>query len=218
MINSVTMTNNNSNLKEYIHDQILKDVIEGTLQPNMILHEKKLMEQYGVSRSPVREALIQLCSESILCNYPKRGYEVSTISEKEIQDIVQFRIAVECTFLMQYGPSITDETLQKLEEHIADHAALQVNGLTALQYWTANMRFHLLLFSSYDNTYTYQKLKDALTIQTRFYAQKRSQRWQSPVFTERDVLHRAILDYLKQKNYTMASSILKADIEDRSTV
>lgn len=62
MTNSVTMTNNNSNLKEYIHDQILKDVIEGTLQPNMILHEKKLMEQYGVSRSPVREALIQLCS------------------------------------------------------------------------------------------------------------------------------------------------------------
>lgn len=56
MTNSVTMTNNNSNLKEYIHDQILKDVIEGTLQPNMILHEKKLMEQYGVSRSPVREA------------------------------------------------------------------------------------------------------------------------------------------------------------------
>ncbi len=41
MTNSVTMTNNNSNLKEYIHDQILKDVIEGTLQPIMILHEKK---------------------------------------------------------------------------------------------------------------------------------------------------------------------------------
>lgn len=35
-------TTNNSNLKEYIHDQILKDVIEGTLQPNMILHEKSL--------------------------------------------------------------------------------------------------------------------------------------------------------------------------------
>ena len=73
-------TTNNSNLKEYIHDQILKDVIEGTLQPNMILHEKKLMEQYGVSRSPVREALIQLCSEGTLCNYPKRGYEVSSIT------------------------------------------------------------------------------------------------------------------------------------------
>lgn len=63
-------TTNNSYLKEYIHDQILKDVIEGTLQPNMILHEKKLMEQYGVSRSPVREALIQLCSEGTLAIIP----------------------------------------------------------------------------------------------------------------------------------------------------
>ena len=69
-------TTNNSNLKEYIHDQILKDVIEGTLQPNMILHEKKLMEQYGVSRSPVREALIQLCSEGGFFHHRKRdpGY------------------------------------------------------------------------------------------------------------------------------------------------
>ena len=218
MISSVTTTNNNSNLKEYIHDQILKEVIEGTLQPNMILHEKKLMEQYGVSRSPVREALIQLCSEGILCNYPKRGYEVSAITEEENQNIMQFRIAVECTFLMQYGPSITDEILQKLEEHIADHSALLANGLTALQHWTANMKFHLLLFSSYDNPYTYQKLKEAMTIQTRFYAQKRSKKWQTPVFTDRDILHQAVLDYLKQKNYAMASSILKADIEDRSTV
>ena len=127
-------TTNNSNLKEYIHDQILKDIIEGTLQPNMILHEKKLMEQYGVSRSPVREALIQLCSEGTLCNYPKRGYEVSSITEKEIQDIVHFRIAVECSFLMQCGPNISDETLKKLDECIADHAVLQANGLTALQH------------------------------------------------------------------------------------
>lgn len=211
-------TTNNSNLKEYIHDQILKDIIEGTLQPNMILHEKKLMEQYGVSRSPVREALIQLCSEGTLCNYPKRGYEVSSITEKEIQDIVHFRIAVECSFLMQCGPNISDETLKKLDECIADHAVLQANGLTALQHWTSNMKFHLLLFSSYDNPYTYQKLKEAITIQTRFYVQKRSEKWQTPVFTDRDVLHQAVLDYLKQKNYTMASSILKADIEDCSAV
>lgn len=209
---------NNSNLKEYIHDQILKDVIEGTLQPNMILHEKKLMEQYGVSRSPVREALIQLCSEGTLCNYPKRGYEVSSITEKEIQDIIHFRIAVECSFLMQCGPNISDETLKKLDEYITDHVVLQANGLTALQHWTSNMKFHLLLFSSYDNPYTYQKLKEAMTIQTRFYAQKRSKKWQTPVFTDRDILHQAVLDYLKQKNYTMASSILKADIEDRSAV
>lgn len=218
MTSSVTTTNNNSNLKEYIHDQILKDVIKGTLQPNTILHEKKLMEQYGVSRSPVREALIQLCSESVLRNYPKRGYEVAAITEKEVQDISRFRIALECTLLMQYGPNISDETLQQLEEHIAAHAALQAHGLTALQHWNANMKFHLLLFSSYDNPYSYQKLEEALTIQTRFYVQKRSKKWQTPVFTDADVLHRAILDYLKQKNYSMAASILKADIEDRSAI
>ena len=165
---------------------------------------------YTVIKRLINKGAVRREDPGFLCS--------AEVTKKEIQDIVHFRIAVECSFLMQCGPNISDETLKKLDECIADHAVLQANGLTALQHWTSNMKFHLLLFSSYDNPYTYQKLKEAITIQTRFYVQKRSKKWQTPVFTDRDVLHQAVLDYLKQKNYTMASSILKADIEDRSAV
>ena len=57
-----------------------------------------------------------------------------------------------------------------------------------------------------------------MAIQTRYYAQKRSEQWHSPIFYDANGLHMAIVDYLEKKNYSMASNILKADIEDTTTM
>lgn len=214
----MTSLDNTFNLKEQIHHSLFSDIVTGVYQPGAILHEKKLMEKYGVSRAPIREALIQLCSENMLCNIPKKGYEVTALSTKDMQDIMRYRISIECGFMQQYGHMIDDARIEKLEEHNVLHQAVSKEGQTALSHWDDNIRFHLLLFSNYDNTYAYQKLSECMTVQTRYYAQKRSQQWHSPIFYDADGLHVAIVDYLKQKNYAMASNILKADIEDTTTL
>ena len=212
------MISSELNLKEQIHDNLFSDIVNGVYQPGAILHEKSLMEKYGVSRAPIREALIQLCSEDVLRNYPKRGYEVTEISEGDIQNIIRYRISLECGFMQQYGGYIDDGLIEKLEHHNLYHQQRQGEGLTALEHWLDNIGFHLLLFSNYQNDYAYKKLQESMTPQTRFYAQKRSRQWHSPIFYDADGLHVAIVDYLKQKNYSMASNILKADIEDRTTM
>ena len=74
------MISQEMNLKEQIHHHLFSDIVNGVYTPGSILHEKNLMEKYGVSRAPIREALIQLCSEGVLRNLPKRGYEVTEIS------------------------------------------------------------------------------------------------------------------------------------------
>ena len=206
------------NLKEQIHSHLFSDIVNGVYTPGTILHEKTLMEKYGVSRAPIREALIQLCSEGVLCNYPKRGYEVTEISAEDIQNIIRYRISLECGFMQQYGYHMDDLLIEKLEQHNQLHQQRQSEGLSALEHWQDNIGFHLLLFSSYKNDYAYRHLQESMTIQTRFYAQKRSRQWHSPIFYDADGLHVAIVDYLRQKNYSMASNILKADIEDSTTM
>ena len=57
------MISQEMNLKEQIHHHLFSDIVNGVYTPGSILHEKNLMEKYGVSRAPIREALIQLCSE-----------------------------------------------------------------------------------------------------------------------------------------------------------
>ena len=50
-------------LKEQVYNQIFDDIAQGKYQANDILTESKLMEKYQVSKSPVREALIELCKD-----------------------------------------------------------------------------------------------------------------------------------------------------------
>ena len=88
------MISQEMNLKEQIHHHLFSDIVNGVYTPGSILHEKNLMEKYGVSRAPIREALIQLCSEGVLRNLPKRGYEVTEISAEEIQNIIRYRISL----------------------------------------------------------------------------------------------------------------------------
>ena len=124
------MISQEMNLKEQIHHHLFSDIVNGVYTPGSILHEKNLMEKYGVSRAPIREALIQLCSEGVLRNLPKRGYEVTEISAEEIQNIIRYRISLECGFMQQYGGYIDDALIEKLEQH----QQRQGEGLTALEH------------------------------------------------------------------------------------
>ena len=49
-----------TNLKEMVYNAVLQEIISGKYQPGDILNEKKLIEKYEVSKSPVRDALISL--------------------------------------------------------------------------------------------------------------------------------------------------------------
>ena len=112
------MISSDINLKEQIHNDLFSDIVNGVYLPGAVLHEKTLMEKYGVSRAPVREALIQLCSEEILRNYPKRGYEVTAVSAEEVQNIMRYRINLECGFMQQSGHLIDSSLIGQLKEQI----------------------------------------------------------------------------------------------------
>ena len=68
-------------LKESIYDKILESILNYEFKPNQILTEKDLVQRYGCSKSPVREALISLCTDSVLRNIPRCGYEVIRLTK-----------------------------------------------------------------------------------------------------------------------------------------
>ena len=66
---------NEGNLKAQIYTKIFEDIIRGEYGPEDVLREKALVEKFHVSKSPVREALIELCKEGVLRSIPRYGYE-----------------------------------------------------------------------------------------------------------------------------------------------
>jgi DNA-binding GntR family transcriptional regulator len=83
------------NLREQVVDQIRIAIIEGRLKPNDHITENTLTSQLGVSRTPVREALILLEREGLIVSSPNRGCFVRAFSPKDVQEIFTLRTTLE---------------------------------------------------------------------------------------------------------------------------
>jgi len=68
---------------------------EGVYPPGSPLGEVELAQRFGVSRGPVREALIQLEKECLVRSYPNRGCFVAELSEQEFEEILRLRSILE---------------------------------------------------------------------------------------------------------------------------
>ena len=84
-----------TNLREQVVQQIRTAIIEGRIKPNDHLTELNLTEQLGVSRTPIREALILLEREGLVVAAPNRGCFVRAFSERDVDEIFSMRVTLE---------------------------------------------------------------------------------------------------------------------------
>ena len=97
-------------LSEKIHDEILELIIKNATEEEQVLNEKRLVELFGVSKAPIREALIKLCSEGVLKNIPRYGYVVVKMKEKDARDILKIRCILELEALKDGFETIVQST------------------------------------------------------------------------------------------------------------
>ena len=108
-------------LREQVADQIRTAIIEGRLRPGDHIVEAALTEQLGVSRTPVREALILLEREGLVVSAPNRGCFVRSFAEADIDAIFSMRTTLE-NFA---GELIIDRLTQDDYDYMRDSIALQ---------------------------------------------------------------------------------------------
>ena len=200
------------NLKEQIYNAILNNIDEGVYPPGEILNEKTLMEKYHCSKSPVREALIALCTDKVLKNLPRFGYEVTYLTENDIYQMLEFRLALECGILTRKLASIGKPEIQKLTE--LNEQCLR-EDLSPREHWEANSLFHETLISFCGNSYVTEQLSATLKRLTRAYAQTRWNKQIPSVYLPNDCKHhKNILEALERKNAGQLKRALEADLQD----
>lgn len=77
----------NLTLKDQVYNYISEKIYSGNLKANKKINEKNIMDDLQISRTPVREALIQLASEGYIENIPRRGFLVKHIDESKVAEI-----------------------------------------------------------------------------------------------------------------------------------
>ena len=196
-------------LKQTVYNAVLDDIVGGRYKANEIITEGALVEKYGVSKAPVREALIELCKDNILQSYPRLGYQIIPVTIKEIVDIIDFRIDLELCCLRKAADRITPEDLKRLQQSV-----LNVDTDTSKEiasHWAINTNFHLQLCRLSDNQYAYNMLKDALRQSSRFASQYFTAAWEEEKESWGSY-HVAIVDALYKHDIQQAEDMLKRDI------
>ena len=82
-------------IRDQVYQLLKNEICEGVYEPGYWLQEKELAQRLRVSRSPVREALLQLSRDGLVKNIPNRGVFVREFSIQDIEDVFDLRIMME---------------------------------------------------------------------------------------------------------------------------
>lgn len=104
--------------RRYLHDEVserLRELIRaGELKPRARINEIELCERFGISRTPMREAIKILATEGLLELLPNRGARVSTISQGEIEEMIEVVAGIEATAGELACRNATDQEIEAI--------------------------------------------------------------------------------------------------------
>jgi DNA-binding GntR family transcriptional regulator len=135
-----------------IEADLLEDISAGQIAPGTRLDEVKLTQRFGVSRTPVREALTRLTAQGILVPGEKRGVRVAKYSREELAQMFESMHEIEAACARIASQRLT--LLSRAEIEGAQAACIKAadNG-ELIEYLRANEAFHLAIYRATGNPY-----------------------------------------------------------------
>jgi DNA-binding GntR family transcriptional regulator len=137
-------------LRETVTQSLRAAIISGQMAPGEIYSAPALAARFGVSATPVREAMMDLSREGLVETVPNKGFRVTAVSDAELDDIAALRRLIEPPTVQQVTPRIPASAIPELRElarTIVEHAA--AGDLIA--YMEADRRFHQAILEYSDN-------------------------------------------------------------------
>jgi DNA-binding GntR family transcriptional regulator len=131
------------NITGQIANSLRTDILRGKIISNQPLRQDEIASQFGVSKIPVREALVKLQAEGLVTFYPNRGAFVSELSGSEADEIYIMRIALEIIALKHAIPHLTVTHMKQAEE-ILNTIDKEEN---IARWGELNWEFHAALYS-----------------------------------------------------------------------
>ena len=154
-------------LREQVANVLRAAIVAGQMLPGVLYSVPTLAERFGVSATPVREAMLDLAKEGLVDSVRNKGFRVTELADKDLDDITQLRALIEVPTVAELATVITEAEvaeLRPLAQAIVDSAA---DG-DLIRYLEEDRRFHLGLLSLAGNPRLVDVVRD-LRAQTRLY-------------------------------------------------
>jgi len=140
------LLDDDQSLREGITESLRASLIAGDMRPGRVYSAPSLALEFGVSATPVREALLSLAKEGLVEAVRNKGFRVRELSDRELDDFTQIRALIEVPVMRSLAGSVAAEVLEgyrSLSQEIVDAAK---RG-SVVDYVLADNRFHLALLA-----------------------------------------------------------------------
>lgn len=137
-------------LRDVVFNTLREAILRGELVPGERLMELQLAAKLGVSRTPIREAIRMLEQEGLAITIPRKGAIVAGMTEKDMQDVLEIREALEELSVQVACDKITAEEIEKLRENMKNFEdSLRSGDLKKMA--QADVEFHDVIYQATHN-------------------------------------------------------------------
>lgn len=137
-------------LRDVVFNTLREAILRGDLQPGERLMEIQLANQLGVSRTPIREAIRMLEQEGLAITIPRKGAVVAGMSEKDMEDVLEIREALEELAVKIACDKITDAQIEELLAAKKEFEK-QLSSGDLKKLAQADIAFHDVIYKATDN-------------------------------------------------------------------
>jgi DNA-binding GntR family transcriptional regulator len=203
-------------VRRSLHDEIanqLRDmIVEGDLKPGQKVPEPELCQRFGVSRTPLREALKVLAAEGIVQLLPNRGAVIAKITDEEIDQIFPIMGALEALAGELACERISEEELKKLRR-LHKTMVGHCRRSEWLPYSKLNRAIHEGIFAAAGNA-SLSALYQQLIVRIhaiRFVAKKSSEQWRQAVDE-----HEQMMAALDRRDGKKLAAVMKLHLRNKA--
>ena len=139
---SLTTLTKNLSLRETVMRALRAAIVSGEMEPGAVYSAPSLGARFGVSATPVREAMLDLVKEGLVTSLPNKGFRVTEVSDADLDDITQLRLLIEPPTVRAVVRLIPAEDLPELRRMAQDIVDGADNG-DLISYTEADRLFHI---------------------------------------------------------------------------
>lgn len=199
-------------LRDVVFHTLREAILKGDLKPGERLMELQLASKLGVSRTPIREAIRMLEQEGLAVTIPRKGAEVARMTEKDMEDVLQIREALDELAVQVACDKITEQQLGNLtlvKKNIEE--SMQTGNLQKIVEY--DVEFHEIIYKASDNPKLVALLSNLREQIYRYRIEYLKEKENYPMLIQE---HEEIVTALRQRDKEHVRAVMRTHIRHQA--
>ena len=199
-------------LRDVVFNTLREAILKGELKPGERLMELQLAAKLGVSRTPIREAIRMLEQEGLAVTIPRKGAEVAKMTEKDMEDVLQIREALDELAAKIACEQISEEQLEELVATMHEfEESTKTDNVKKIA--EADVQFHDIIYQSTGNPKLVNMLNNLREQMYRYRVEYLKDENNYPTLMKE---HKDIVEGLVRKNKMQVTATMHQHVKNQA--